>query len=164
MIFIYLFTNSVAGFGDLRNDNDPNCTYEGENNVLLQQASNWLLSCRKTGFAQFAEVSPLKSAQFLKSFDDIIKAKCNWTTTEEALNPKSMYFIFPKKSRFIQAKSNLIFPDILIALDWLVAWSLEKTYQYSLELQQSGMSTFNVRNNIQVFHAQTLSIVYGQVS
>ncbi|XP_055298156.1 peroxisomal acyl-coenzyme A oxidase 3 isoform X2 [Sitodiplosis mosellana] len=130
----------VAGFGDLRDDNDPNLTYEGENNVLLQQASNWLLSCRKNGYAHFAEASPLKSAQFLSTFDKVIKLKCGWTTTQEALNSQNM----------------------LIALDWLVAWLLEKTYQHSLELQKSGKSAFNVRNNIQVFHAQTLSIVYGQ--
>lgn len=54
--------------------------------------------------------------------------------------------------------------DALVALDWLVAWLLEKTYQYSAELQRNGMSAFNVRNNIQIFHAQTLSIVYAQVS
>lgn len=80
----------MAGFGDLRNDNDPNCTYEGENNVLLQQASNWLLSCRKNGYAYFAEVSPLKSAQFLSGFEEIIKYKCKWNTKEDALNPESM--------------------------------------------------------------------------
>lgn len=89
----------VSGLGELRNDNDPNLTYEGENNVLLQQASNWLLSCRKNGYEQFAEVSPLKSAQFLSSFNQIIKQKCCWTTTQGALNPESMFISLSIKSK-----------------------------------------------------------------
>lgn len=44
-----LFSVYVQGYlrasniGELRNNHDPSCTYEGDNNVLGQQASNWLV-------------------------------------------------------------------------------------------------------------------------
>lgn len=39
----------AANLGELRNNHDPSCTYEGDNNVLGQQASNWLVRQYENG-------------------------------------------------------------------------------------------------------------------
>lgn len=78
----------AAGIGDLRNDNDANCTYEGENNTLIQQASNWLVTLRR-GRAKFCEYSPLESVSFLKDMDEILKYKGEEKTRQEAACPNS---------------------------------------------------------------------------
>lgn len=83
----------MSRFGDLRNDNDPNCTYEGENNVLLQQASNWMLSVRKNGFNAFKNVSPLGTVSFLADGDHILKDKFTAKTSEEAVSPKGNFLL-----------------------------------------------------------------------
>lgn len=86
---IHMIFFPVARFGELRNDNDPNCTYEGENNVLLQQTSNWLLAMRRNGYKQFKEVSPLGSAVFLANFDSIMKQKFQSMNSKEAVAAES---------------------------------------------------------------------------
>ncbi|KAJ6649267.1 Peroxisomal acyl-coenzyme A oxidase 3 [Pseudolycoriella hygida] len=130
----------VAGLGELRNNNDASCSYEGENNVLIQQTSNWLLSVRKTGYSSFANVSPLGSAEFLANFDSVINSKFTFKTSDEALRPE----------------------NIQIALNWLCAWLLEETAKRSGELQKSGKSDFEVRNERQIFYGKTLSMVFAQ--
>lgn len=79
----------MARLGELRNDNDPNCTYEGENNVLLQQASNWMLSLRKSGYQAFGKVSPLGTVSFLVDGERILKDKFIAKKPEEAIAPPS---------------------------------------------------------------------------
>lgn len=58
----------ASKLGDLRNDHDPSCTYEGDNNVLGQQASNWLLR-QWNGTIE----SPVGTANFLKNCESILK-------------------------------------------------------------------------------------------
>ncbi|XP_034669727.1 peroxisomal acyl-coenzyme A oxidase 3 isoform X2 [Drosophila subobscura] len=128
-----------SGLGDLRNDNDANCTYEGENNTLIQQASNWLIGLRR-GNADFVAVSPLETVSFLSDINGILQSKAEERTPAQALDAN----------------------NLLKALNWLTAWQLETTVKRAEQLQREGKDAFETRNNIQVFAAQKLSIIYGE--
>ena len=87
----------ASGFGELRNDNDANCTYEGDNNVLLQQSANWLLNlwalASRGGDVQ--SLSPLGSAAFLQRGQDILRSKCAVKTADQWLHlPGPFVFCF----------------------------------------------------------------------
>lgn len=57
----------ASRLGDIRNDHDASCTYEGDNNVLGQQASNWLVR-------QWQNVeSPVGSVDFLHRKERVMK-------------------------------------------------------------------------------------------
>lgn len=56
-----------AGIGDLRDDNDGNVTYEGDNSVLLQQTSNWLLGLWSKKDDPTVWNTPLRTVEFLKN-------------------------------------------------------------------------------------------------
>ncbi|CAD6997500.1 peroxisomal acyl-coenzyme A oxidase 3 isoform X2 [Ceratitis capitata] len=129
----------VAGLGELRNDNDANCTYEGENNTLIQQASNWLISLRRNG-ANFNDVSPMNTVTFLQDMDSILRTRATERNVEQVLQPD----------------------NLLKALNWLVAYQLDTTVRRFESLKKEGQDAFETRNNIQVFNAQQLSIVYAQ--
>ncbi|XP_070508448.1 peroxisomal acyl-coenzyme A oxidase 3-like [Chironomus tepperi] len=129
-----------AQLGDIRNNNDPNLTYEGENNVLIQQASNFLLAVRSKGWNEFAKASPLGTAAFLRDGDEILRMKWKWNDVGCAMDPE----------------------NLLTTFNWICAYLLEKTFNRVKTLQQSGQSNFDVRNNSQTFHANTLAVAYGQ--
>lgn len=59
--------------GDLRATVDPCVTYEGDNNVLVQQTSNWLLRQWQNFTEDAKNIAPLGSIDFLKEFNIIQK-------------------------------------------------------------------------------------------
>lgn len=58
----------AANLGELRANNDPAVTYEGDNNVLGQQTSNWLM---KQWSAADKPKSPLGTVDFLQRREEI---------------------------------------------------------------------------------------------
>lgn len=78
----------ASGLGDLRNDNDANCTYEGENNTLIQQASNWLINLRRSN-SNFVDVSPLETVTFLSNMDELLRSKAQERNAAQALDVHS---------------------------------------------------------------------------
>ncbi|XP_066246349.1 peroxisomal acyl-coenzyme A oxidase 3 isoform X1 [Euwallacea similis] len=74
-----------ARLGDIRTTIDPCVTYEGDNNVLLQQTSNWLLRqwqslCQDNNLA-----TPLKSCEFFRRHQDIGSYKFRCGSPQELL-------------------------------------------------------------------------------
>lgn len=75
---LFFLLSVGAGFGELRNDNDANCTYEGDNNVLLQQTSNWLVSVWNKKSKMSAK-HPMGTADYIDNSNHILKH--SWKTS-----------------------------------------------------------------------------------
>ena len=89
----------------MRNSNDPLLTFEGDNNVLLQQTSNHLISAYED-FLKTKNVpeTPLQTTEFLRRFDQTINLKFTATNKSQLLNEtskrrKEFFFI-----RFVSIK------------------------------------------------------------
>ncbi|XP_049831761.1 peroxisomal acyl-coenzyme A oxidase 3-like [Schistocerca gregaria] len=131
----------VSGLGDIRNFTDAICTYEGENNVLLQQTSNWLVNLWKKQKESVHNFDmPLKSVSFLSDASDILQSRFMAISMEEAINPKTL----------------------LSAYEWLICWLLVTTEEKLDALLKNGADPFSAKNNAQVFHARTLSLAYAE--
>eukprot|EP00112_Aurelia_sp_Birch-Aquarium-sp1_P007737 Seg1845.7 transcript_id=Seg1845.7/GoldUCD/mRNA.D3Y31 product="Peroxisomal acyl-coenzyme A oxidase 3" protein_id=Seg1845.7/GoldUCD/D3Y31 len=125
---------SVNRFGSLRDDNDPNCTYEGDNNMLLGQTSNHLLSLLDQ-IRQGREISsPLGSALFLNRFNDIISRSSHPDVT----SPEG----------------------VLAAYDWLVCYLLQESDKKFKEQVAMGKDLFTAKNDSQVFYCRSLALAF----
>uniref|UniRef100_A0A672ID32 Acyl-coenzyme A oxidase n=1 Tax=Salarias fasciatus TaxID=181472 RepID=A0A672ID32_SALFA len=132
----YLAMNRL---GDLRDDNDPNCTYEGDNNVLLQQTSSYLLGwlqARRHGGPRVE--SPLHTVDFLQDIDQILRGRFTAATVEECLDAAVC----------------------VAAYQWLVCFLLEESQKRLEQQRAAGSGEFDARNKSQVFYCRSLSIAY----
>lgn len=91
LILILNYFLLVAGFADLRNDNDANLTYEGDNNVLIQQTSNWLLQLWSQKDLAGIWDTPLKTVIFLEKWKELSQRKFSAKSIQETVSPKSLY-------------------------------------------------------------------------
>ncbi|XP_061047895.1 peroxisomal acyl-coenzyme A oxidase 3 isoform X1 [Eubalaena glacialis] len=136
----YLAMNRL---GDLRDDNDPNCTYEGDNNVLLQQTSNYLLGLlvrRDQGGARIE--SPLKTVDFLEAYPNILGHRFEGCSPEDCLDSSVP----------------------LAAYEWLVCYLLRESYQKLNQEKQSGSNDFEARNNCQVYCCRLLALAFLELT
>ncbi|XP_059618294.1 peroxisomal acyl-coenzyme A oxidase 3-like [Phlebotomus argentipes] len=128
----------VAQLGDLRSDNDASCTYEGANNVVIQQTSNWLLATLFRGHEEFRSKSPYGSASFFADLPTTVQMKFHWRSVEEVIEPE----------------------NLLQTFNWLCCFLLQKTAEKAQGIQSNSIS--DIRHKIQVFNAIPLAITYGQ--
>lgn len=123
--------------GSIRNDHDANLTYEGENHVLIQQTSNFLLKFWPKIQNKEEITTPLHSIDFLTNFFTILQSKYN--------------------------DGNILDPQTIIsAYQWLVCYLFMQTNEKLEKNLKSGKDLFSAKNDCQVFYAKKLSIAYIQ--
>lgn len=129
---------AINRFGELRDDNDPNCTYEGDNNMLLGQTSNYLLSLLEAKEKGATIFCPLHSADFLDNIEQIMSNKFHAKTEQECRDP-----------------------DFLVgAFQWLVCYLLKESAARLRQQLTNGKDPFTARNDSQVFYCRSLALAY----
>uniref|UniRef100_A0A8D2NLP6 Acyl-coenzyme A oxidase n=1 Tax=Zosterops lateralis melanops TaxID=1220523 RepID=A0A8D2NLP6_ZOSLA len=131
----YLAMNRL---GDIRNDNDPNCTYEGDNNVLLQQTSNYLMSWMNCIRDKAPFESPLGTINFLQDYHHILGWKFTAISAEDCMDSSVP----------------------LAAYKWLVCYLLRESDLKINKEKQAGQSDFEAKNNCQVYYCRSLAIAF----
>ncbi|XP_014300019.1 peroxisomal acyl-coenzyme A oxidase 3 [Microplitis demolitor] len=133
--------HKAANLGDLTVNHEPTVTYEGDNNVLMQQTSNWVLR-------QWLEVqtgstigSPLSSVTFLLHGASIINKKFTATCIDDV---KSLKFV---KDTY----------------EWLITYLVMETQRKFEEGKAKGLDSFAARTKAQVYCAASLSRAYGEM-
>ena len=130
--------SAYSKFGLLMNSIDIYATWEGDNNVLLQQTAKFLLSQYKAKMKNKKKQST--TVEWITT-EDITNLKCNAQNIEELLQPDSLKAIFEYRCNKLLQRS---------------AKSIET------KLAEKSSDEFLVWNDEQVFGAQNLAMAYGE--
>lgn len=131
----------AARLGDLRNIQDPSLTYEGDNNVLVQQTSNWLLRQWSSVNKEFRVASPLDTCSFLTEHKSILARSVQISGIQDVLNRNFIKNCF----------------------EWLITYLLSKTAEEQSLLIKNGDSNFEARNKTQVYKCALISRAYSEL-
>ncbi|XP_063973810.1 peroxisomal acyl-coenzyme A oxidase 3-like isoform X2 [Diachasmimorpha longicaudata] len=130
-----------AKLGDMAIDHEPTVTYEGDNNVLVQQTSNWILrqweGCRKG----IIDGSPLDSIAFIFNADEILEKKFTVNHVDGVMS------------------LNVI----INCYEWLITWlTIDMSRKFQIG-KSKGLNNFSARTKAQVYSASHLSRAYGEM-
>ncbi|KAF5278462.1 hypothetical protein FQA39_LY05951 [Lamprigera yunnana] len=128
----------ASGISILRNTNDVRVTYEGDNNILLQQTSRWLLKQWDSLKQGDSVDSPLNTCIFLNNYPKILTRKCSANTIKDVTS----------------------FDFLEEAYQWLITYLLQETDDKFRSAFEADGCLFAAFNNAQVYKANILSRVY----
>lgn len=128
-------------FGELRNDADPSTTYEGDNNVLIQQTENYLLSVMKNVKKGRKISSPLGSINFLNDF-----AVIRYQISKTEISPRN------RTESAVQAYK------------WLVVYLMGKSASAIEKSRADGESAFSARGRARVFGTKAMAVAYIELT
>ncbi|GAB6023201.1 acyl-Coenzyme A oxidase, variant 2 [Chamberlinius hualienensis] len=130
----------ISRLGDIRGDHDASMTYEGEFNVLLQQASNYLIYLYKTVKTGTTITSPFGYLEFFNDIQTILKSSLTALKSEDVMSVET----------------------ILNAYKWLICYLARESEQKIAEQLGRGNDAFTAKNNSQVFYLHNLALAFGE--
>ncbi|KAF5306171.1 hypothetical protein FQR65_LT07447 [Abscondita terminalis] len=128
-----------SSLGTTRNFFDANCTYEGDNTVLIQQTSNWLLKQWIMKLAGKNINLPLSTIDYINDASTILNETFQTITIQEFIKPR----------------------NVLTYYKWLVCHLLKRCHEKQEHIK-SKKSNFWAKNESQVFFCRDLVFAYMQ--
>jgi acyl-CoA oxidase len=129
----------ASALGELRDDHDANNTYEGDNNVLQMQTSNYLLRLWQLKLEEGRPLtSQLGSVDCLDQMDAHLQKRMHLQTPDDAMR----------------------MDVILEAYRFLVSYLMRASVNKMKQELDSGKDLFTARTNSQVYYCRSLSMVY----